>query len=610
MLVAYGEPGAEWLRAAAGSMRHHLLLQQLLDASVVQLWVVGAEPPAEHPPLVRYVAADPQPPRLRGMLEEGARAQTRAQFPAIEMHSVLVLDRWSLFDKPAAHRTSLRRALDTACRTSCREAGDPEFDYEWISLADTTRPATNPDDDAVEVARRLLVDDSFPDRVLLIDRKDAGNAVIERPLADTSFVQVATALLTSDAAFPTANTEQSAAFGGDSPLRAVIPISLVNLHHPDRRIKDSVRERLWDRLVSASAPPETLRWDERIPKLDSLPDVEADEMARGIFSSRAARDRRRSSVTELLRVVLASRFRDTGAIGQIDRARMAARRLFPAPAQPSSVSTSAILVPIAASTLEQASVTAVTSLIALGAVAATAILWWRKRPGHASVDTAQTPPSASALAEHRPEARTEWEQLCSRMDAIVSEWQRQFRPSATPPGAPGRAPVWERDSTTPYDWRLAADPITRDDLRPLGEHEYQELARLCAQFLENETPAAELMRASLDRIAHDQLDRAPTLRSAVIQTAITTADTSAITRSLDPARTPLMVYAAPSTVSEVLWIFDPSVIECEQLKRLEPASTRAIVRCMTQDDPSRSTRLAFGNPIQWRSVLSLAPLAL
>ena len=91
--------------------------------------------------------------------------------------------------------------------------------------------------------------------------------------------------------------------------------------------------------VSASAPPETLRWDERIPKLDSLPDVEADEMARGIFSGRAARDRRRSSVTELLRVVLASRLRDTGAIGQIDRARMAARRLFPAPAQPSSVST-------------------------------------------------------------------------------------------------------------------------------------------------------------------------------------------------------------------------------------------------------------------------------
>jgi len=610
VLVAYGEPGAEWLRAAAGSMRHHPLLQQLLDASVVQLWVVGAERPAEHPPLLRYVAADPQPPRLRAMLEEGARAQNRAQFPAIEMHSILVLDRWSLFDKSTAHRTSLRKALDTACRTSCHEAGAPEFDYEWISLADTTRPATNPDDDTLQVARHLLLDDSFPDRVLLIDRKDAGNAVIERPLADTSFVQVATAILTSDAAFPTANTEQSGAFGGDSPLRAVIPISLVNLHHSDRRIQDSVGERLWDRLTSASAPPETLRWDERIPKLDSLPDVEADEMARGIFSGRAARDRRRSSVTELMRVVLASRSRDTGVIGQIDRARTAARRLFPASAQPSSVSTAAILAPIATSTLEQASVTAAASLIALGAVAATAIVWWRKRPGHASVDTARPAPSASALGEHRPEARMQWEQLCSRIDAIVSEWQRQFRLSATSPGPPERTLVWERDSATPYDWRLAADPIARDDLRPLGEHEYQELARLCAQFLENETPVAELLRASLDRIANEQLDRAPTLRSAVIQAAITTADTTAITRSLDPARTPLMVYAAPSTVSEVLWIFDPTVIDCEQLKRLEPASTRAIVRCMTQDDPSRSTRLAFGNPIQWRSVLSLAPLAL
>jgi hypothetical protein len=591
-------------------MRYHLLLQQLLDASMVQLWVVGAERPADHPPLLRYVAADHEPPRLRGMLEEGARAQNRAQFPAIEMHSILVLDRWSLFDKATAHRTSLRRALDTACRTSCDEAGAPEFDYEWISLADTTRAATNPDDDTVEVARRLIQDDSFPDRVLLIDRKDAGNAVIERPLADTSFVQVATAILTSDAAFPTANTEQSAAFGGDSPLRAVIPISLVNLHHPDRRIKDSVGERLWDRLASASVPPATLRWNERIPKLDSLPDVEADEMARGIFSSRAARDRRRSSVTELLRVVLASRLRDTGAIDQIDRAQRAARRLFPPSAQPSSVSASAIVAPMAASTVEQASVTAVTGLIALGAVAATAISWWRKRPGHPSVDTARTPPSASALAEHRPEARLQWDQLCSRMDAIVSEWQRQFRPSGSPPGPPGRALVWERDSTTPYDWRLAADPVARDDLRALDEHEYQELARLCAQLLENETPTAELLRASLDRIAHEQLDRAPTLRSAVIQAAITTADTSAITRSLDPTRTPLMVYAAPSTVSEVLWMFDPTVIECEQLKRLEPASTRAIVRCMTQDDPSRSTRLAFGNPIQWRSVLSLAPLAL
>ena len=608
MLVAYGEPGAEWLRAAAGSMRHHPLLQQLLDASMVQLWAVGAERPAEHSPLLRYVAANPQPPRLRGMLEEGARAQNRAQFPAIEMHSILVLDRWSLFDKPTAHRTSLRKALDTASRTSCHEAGAPEFDYEWISLADTTRPATNPDDDTVQVARHVLLDDSFPDRVLLIDRKDAGNAVIERPLADTSFVQVATAILTSDAAFPTANAEQSGAFGGDSPLRAVIPISVVNLHHPERRIKDSVAEHLWDRLISASAPPETLRWNHGIPTLESLPDVEADEMARGIFSSRAARDRRRSSVTELLRVLLASRLRDTRAIGQIDRARTAARRLFPAPAQPSSSATSAMLAPMAASALGQASVTAVTSLIALGAIAATAILWWRKRPGEASLDAAHTRPSA--LAQDPPEARMQWEQLCSRTETIVSEWQRQFRPGASPLGPPERTPGWERDSATPYDWRLAADPVTRDDLRPLGDHEYQELARLCAQFLENETPAAELLRASLDRIAHEQLDRAPTLRSAVIQAAITTADTSAITRSLDPTRTPLMVYATPSTVSEVLWIFDPVVIECEQLKRLEPASTRAIVRCMTQDDPSRSTRLAFGNPIQWRSVLSLAPLAL
>src|SRR6478672_8060602 len=572
-------------------MRHHQLLQQLLGASMVQLWVVGAEPSAEHRPLLRYVDADPQPPRLRGMLEEGARAQNRAQFPAIEMHSILVLDRWSLFDKPTAHRTSLRRALDTACRTSCHEAGAPEFDYEWISLADTTRPATNPDDDTVQVARHVLLDDSFPDRVLLIDRKDAGNAVIERPLADTSFVQVATAILTSDAAFPTANAEQSAAFGGDSPLRAVIPISVVNLHHPDRRIKDSVTEHLWDRLISASAPPEALRWNDGIPALDSLPDVEADEMARGIFSSRAARDRRRSSVTELLRVILASRLRDTGAIGQIDRARMAARRLFPAPAQPSSLATSAMLAPIAAPTLDQASVTAVTSLIALGAVAATAFFLWRKRPGQAPVDAAHTRPFA--LGPDRPEARMQWEQLCSRTETIVSEWQRQFRPSPTPPGPPGRAPGWERDAATPYDWRLAADPATRDDLRPLGEHEYQELSRLCVQFLENETPAAELLRASLDLIAHEQLDRAPTLRSAVIQAAITTADTSAITRSLDPTRTPLMVYATPSTVSEVLWIFDPIVVECEQLKRLEPASTRAIVRCMTQDDPSRSTRLAF-----------------
>ena len=606
MLVAYGEPGAEWLRAVAGSLRRHPLLQQLLDASVVQLWVVGAERSAEHPPLLRYVTVHPQAPRLRGMLEEGARAQNRAQFPAIEMHSILVLDRWSLFDKPTAYRTSLRKALDTACRTSCHEAGAPEFDYEWISLADTTRPATNPDDDTVQVARHVLLDDSFPDRVLLIDRKDAGNAVIERPLADTSFVQVATAILTSDAAFPTANAEQSAAFGGDSPLRAVIPISVVNLHHPERRIKDSVAEHLWDRLTSASAPPEALRWNDGIPTLDSLPDKEADEMARGTFSSRAARDRRRSSITELLRVILASRLRDTGAIGQIDRARTAARRLFPAPAQPSPISTSAILAPVAASTPGQASVTAVASLVTLGAVAATAIFLWRKRPDQAPVDAVQARPSAPG--QDRPEARMQWDQLCSRMDAIVSEWQRQFRSSATPP--PERSPGWERDSATPYDWRLAADPVTRDDLRPLGEHEYHELSRLCAQLLENETPAAELLRASLDRIADEQLDRAPTLRSAVIQAAITAADTSAITRSLDPTRTPLMVYATPSTVSEVLWIFDPNVVECEQLKRLEPASTRAIVRCMTQDDPSRSTRLAFGNPIQWRSVLSLAPLAL
>jgi hypothetical protein len=589
-------------------MRHHQFLQQLLDASIMQLWVVGAEASTEHPPLLRYVQADAQPSRLRAILEEGARAQNRAQFPAIEMHSVLVLDRWSLFDKPTRHRPSLRRALDTACRTSCHEAGAPEFDYEWVSLADTTRPAINPDDDTVEAARALLADDSIPDRVLLIDRKDAGNAVIERPLAESSFIHVAIAILTSDAAFPTANTEQSAAFGGDSPLRAVIPISLVNLHHPERRIKDSVGERLWDQLISASAPPEALRWNDSIPTLDSLPDVEADEMTRGVFSSRAARERRTSSVTELLRVVLASRLRDTRTIGQINRAWMAARRLFPAPAQSPSLSTSAMYVPVAALSVGQAGVTAVTGLIALGVVLATALSWWRRRTGHAPVDATQ--PSSAALEDHRPNARLQWEQLCSRLDALVSEWRAQFPARDGAAGAAQRASVWERDSATPYEWRLAADPVARDDLRPLTDHEYAELARLCAQFLEDGKPVEEPLRASLDRIAHEQLERAPTLRSAVIQAAITAADTTAITRSLDPARTPLMVYAAPSTVSEVLWIFDPTVLDCEQLKRLEPASTKAIVRCMTQDDPSRSTRLAFGNPIQWRSVLSLAPLSL
>ena len=608
MLITYGELGAEWLRAAAGSMRHHPLLQQLIDARVVQLWVVGGEEPVDEVRAFRYVEADPRPASLRAMLEDGARAQNRVQFPGIEMHSVLVLDRWSLFDRATAHRTSLRRALDTACRTSCHEAGAPEFDYEWISLADSTRPATNPDDEAIESARALLVEDSFPDRVFLIDRKDAGNAIIERPLADSSFVQVAIAILTSDAAFPTANFEQSAAFGGDSRLRAVIPISVVNLHHPERRIKECLREHLWDRLTSAAAPAEVLRWNSTIPTLDSLPDEEADEMARGIFSSRAVRDRRTSSVAELLRVALASKLRDTATIDQIDRARMAARRLFPLPPQTPSLATAAVFAPAAALQGEQASVTAVTGVIALGVIVTATLSWWRRRTSRPPVDAAQT--SSPTLGEHRPEARLQWEQLCSRLDAIVSEWRSKFPPRAGTAAASERAPVWERDPVAPYDWRLAADPVARDDLRPLADHEFAELARLCAQFLENGQQVAELLRASLDRIAHEQLDRAPTLRSAVIQAATTATDTTAITRSLDPARTPLMVYATPSTVSEVLWIYDPSVVECEQLKRLEPASTKAIVRCMTHDDPSRSTRVAFGNPIQWRSVLSLAPLAL
>jgi hypothetical protein len=474
------------------------------------------------------------------------------------------------------------------------------FDYEWISLLDSVRSAAAVTSEERGRVRALMAADEIKSRILLIDRVDAGNAVISKGLADECYLSIAVAILTSDAAFPPADGSGVPLFVDEPQDGAVIPIALVNLHHPVGQVRSAISDHIRLQLAEASLERPTARWSPDVQTLDTLADLEVKEIASGSFSPRGARERRERSASELLRVILATRGRDTSGRDQLDRAVARINQSLPEEQAPVPQTAALGLVTLSPSTS--------VGLITLAVAIVGAAIHWRKRR--------QTPNASAALALGHAtdsrgvgEARRQWGELRDRLGALAAEMSRELRLHAVrTAGEP--TPTWARTGTSPFDWNLVRDPLPRTDVAPLTDHEYSELAQRCLQLLGDGHATEAVLDQAIERLAEERLRKSSHLATAVVRAAFSEGHALPIKASLGSRDTALLASTPANSIGDVYWVGDKRVVVCDELKSLEPADTRNLVRCAAHDDPERTTRLAFGRPIPWQTVISLSSIGL
>jgi len=599
VVVAYGSAGRIWLLSLAGRLRRFELLDRLIGNGMLQLWCVAADDFGDRDRDVRSIAADSTPHALRELLEFGARAENRVGFRNVDMQSVLVLERWSLFDGDSLLRAPLARGLKLASHAGCDAYAAPEFDYEWLSLLDSVRAAATISQEERNRVLALMAVDDVAMHTLLIDRVDAGNGVISKALADECYSSIAIAILTSDEAFSPADGSGSKLFVNDPSPKSVTPFAVVNLHHSADRIRSALSEHIRLQLTEASLDSSFSRWSPEIPAFDALADLEVRELFSGTFSARAARERRDRSVGELLRVILATRGRDRTARDQLDRALARMRQV-------TGTTADTVQGTMAVGLAAASPTTSVGIAAVLVAALGLAAWWWRGRRGASS--EAKVDMASASDRRGAEEAQRQWHELGDRLGGLIGKLTQEVRlPESAAPN--DVLTTWQRNSANPFDWNLVRNPLPRAGIAPLTEREYAQLAERCLQLLDDGRPAEEVLGAAIDQMAAEQMGQSTDLAAVVVRTALTKEHARSITESLEPQSTPLLASTPTNAVATVHWIADERAIRCGDLTALEPVTTRDLVRCASHDDPQRTTRLAVGKPVAWTSVISLSSIA-
>jgi hypothetical protein len=496
---------------------------------------------------------------------------------------VLVLERWSLFSADVAPRRTVRGVLDTARRSNLDAQGLAEFDYQWISLSDCTRGSAPLTREEISSARSVLSPDKYPDRAFLIDKVDSRNAVITRELADRAFSAVAVALMTSSAAFPTTEVDQSSVFGVEAPERAILPIALMNIMFSQHDVRKVFESREHRRILRGSSPVASRQPNVEIISLEKLAELEKREMEADTYVRTHAHERRAVAAADLLRVAFASGSRADIQLDRIGAARQASRRAF-VRRNDASGTVEAGVNPQPRHSGLFAWLRQIMSVL-LGAVGLTK---------NYSLEKPERPPSSIELVH---ETATEWESLCSNLEIIIASWKSEQTRTLS-----RKAAVWQQHDNDPYAWYLTSDPSSSTAIDELSDAELNEFARAIVDLLDNGVAAADVVQREIGNRATIKLRSVEDVESLIAATLREPASTP-LTASL--GRLPLMASALKCDCSEVLWIFDPAAVAQNQVFGLEPAANKNLLRSMTHDDRTRITRLAFGNTIDWKDVISL-----
>jgi len=596
LVIGYGAGGADWIGRAATLAFGHNLLAPLIQAGVVQFWVVGEEP-SHAPDRVQSVSSHVTPPELRELLDRGRSARL-APLGEIDLHRIVVFERWALFDEASCHRIELRAHLDAARRVNCTPDKASEFDIEWLSLVDCIRPPAPPDEESIERIRRLITGDDLPDHRLLIDRQDASSAIIDRDLADNCFLDVLIALMTSDFTFRRKGagdarivTTLSREATGD-----VIPFSVIKLRHQERDIASVHAAQLRGAILKARGDTTLIEEPGNVQALDALVGVEESELRKNSYSTQRARVRREESTRELLRRALVRRQFDE-PLEAVESARNAAKRAFGGRAgafTPTRTGAAVALIQAPAALWE-----GTWWLVSAIFAAAAGGIWWalmRRQSGE------HPDPAAHSEPERHQDIFDQWMTLCDALSAALHEWRDCLIESERSADVPAPDVVWRRVENNPYQWALASRnginggiPITPTVYAQLADEWFRRAARGEKGALGESILAVARKRVNSDR----------GIAASIVKLALEGHNPQELRNAV--AGCPLLARPAGKTHPvEVVWL-RPSGLDVEQtLGTLESASTRGMTRFLTHDDPGHTTRIAFGEPQDWTGLLSLS----
>jgi hypothetical protein len=601
VVIAYGDAGRAWLRRLAAACRLMPTLPELLDRRVLQLWAVDTTHEGDVSGDVDAITPTMSPPRLRALLDQGRSATNEAHFP-MDLRSVVVLERWSLFDANSRMRIPLRQALAVTQRVH-GEAGSAshDFDLDWTALADAVRPPGAVDREIIASVRELIGDRTIADRTLLVDAASATGSIVDEALADHEHQHAALGILGGDVAFPlldSSSEQRSVLLQGEPHPGSVLPFSAFVLHHRDPELVRALVARLrvgLSRGHPATTPALGVGFDEPLPL---LAERDRDEIESARYDPTVARDRRRRAAMGLLQEMFMA-CNVARAQSVVDATRRAARAIAPLPE--AKTEPPAVAVPLSAmaaiSGWEGAAIGAVALVIAAASVALLGRA--RARKPEAQEKMPASPPYL------RAEAMREWTSLCDMLGAVLGSWRDQLRAERGPTErGPLSVQAWVQ-SDAPYDWRLLNVPAHEGDGSRFSERTFGQMAEECIQAYELDITHGEIVDHALERIAQRQLQATPEARRELILRSLDGEPAARVRRAIREA--PLLVNTrAPLTLSEVLWVADPSMDAGDALRGLEDAHAQWAVRTLTHADPGRSLRLALGEPVAWSSVLSLS----
>jgi hypothetical protein len=214
---------------------------------------------------------------------------------------MLVIERWSIFDEEVVRRLELQDGLARANRVNCEAGQVEEFHYEWLSFADSTREAGALSIDLRHRAGSIIRSSGVRERIFLVDRVDAHQAVVPATMADEVYSEFARALLTSDLAFPRPGLHASVTFGGEPSDDEVVPFAIQVFEHGVPHVAAVRGLHVGRKIAAGPRLPELLTSPAELPSLLNLVAQEQLELRQGRFNPVRARERRREAAAELLR---------------------------------------------------------------------------------------------------------------------------------------------------------------------------------------------------------------------------------------------------------------------------------------------------------------------
>jgi len=540
---------------------------------------------------------------ISGLLSPLRSARLTGENPDFVVREVVIIERASVFTTDSSMREAflehvrLSRFPDLLARE-----GKQEFEIRWLTLLDAIRDSSLLSVAQRDCARRVLETTPADALTFLVDRVDSDTATLDVDLANIAFTHLTYACLAGDLGAERTDGVSTPLPPAFAPTQRrtkgnVVPFSLAVIDHSARVIEEarlrSFRRRfalgaqeplarggtptfaggLRGQLESEQSRVDELEFDRHVVRRERW-NVVRDLLTSNFMAGRPL---------ELLAVLatvrrLVSRFNDRA-------------RTFPNEARATR------------SGLALIGITGSLPIVigAAGMIAAAAVVWIARRRANpdASPGTFGDPPEDQKA---RQELAHEWMELVDALDLVADEWEKLC---TSVRGSPAPEPHVEWEGRPPFAVALStalelheAIPITHGICRTVAEN--------CCQSLRDgilpRDAFAIALRSGLATVGPGRAAHA--LGGEIAKLLVE--DRHGYVRRFIGQRPFLLASDRPIDLSSVVWMSEPSLNIEESLLEMEPSTTRSAASHFSHDDATCSVRLAFGDPIHWTEVTSLA----